>query len=234
MNKSLQKRELSRSKLELYLDCQRCFYDEVVLGHKRIGTLPLTLNNAVDTLLKAEFDAYRHQGTPHPLCVANGLKAVPFNHPDLGRWRHNFTGVRWSDPVTGWSLFGAIDDVWQTPAGSLLVVDYKATARKDDVTAAQIYDSYKRQVAMYQYLLESEGFIVDSRAYFVYANGISNVGTFGDVLKFRTTLLPCDVDRSWVPEEFRAAVSLVTGGTRPAASDNCDWCAYIAARGGTR
>jgi hypothetical protein len=41
------KTELSRSKIELYLDCPRCFYEDVVSGIKRPGGPPFTLNNAV-------------------------------------------------------------------------------------------------------------------------------------------------------------------------------------------
>ena len=40
---------------------------------------PFSLNSAVDTLLKKEFDMHRAKGTAHPLMDAYGLDAVPVN-----------------------------------------------------------------------------------------------------------------------------------------------------------
>jgi hypothetical protein len=148
-------------------------------------------------------------------------------HPLINDWRNNRKGVRWLDPVTGWTLYGAIDDAWQTPRNSVLVADYKATARKAEVTEAGLYPGYKRQVEVYQFLLEQQGLTVEPRAYFVYANGISTRPSFGGALAFRTTLLHYDGDRSWVVGMFRAAIALIVNGIRPPAADNCQWCRYV-------
>jgi hypothetical protein len=48
--------ELSRSKIDLFLECARCFYLDRRLGIGRPDSFPFTLNNAVDALLKKEFD----------------------------------------------------------------------------------------------------------------------------------------------------------------------------------
>ncbi len=230
-SRSLSQRQLSRSKLSLFLECPRCFYEEVVRGIGRVPSFPLSLNNAVDHLLKAEFDVHRAAGTSHPLFATVGLDAVPFTHARLDEWRKNFTGVRWTDTESGWTLFGAIDDVWVTPTGSVIVVDYKATARQGEVTAANIYDSYQRQVEVYQFLLGKQGLTVEPRAWFLYANGIAADRSFGGVLSFRETLLPYDGNHDWVLGTFRDAVALATGGIRPAAAKDCKWCRYVEERG---
>ena len=87
--------------------------------------------------MKSEFDRYRAAGEPHPLFATAGIDAVPFRHEQLDRWRHNFTGVRWKDDETGWTLFGAVDDLWQAPSGELIVADYKATVAHGDAERAQ-------------------------------------------------------------------------------------------------
>jgi hypothetical protein len=71
---------LSRSKLELFIECPRCFYLDRRLGIGRVPGFPFTLNSAVDKLLKKEFDAYRIARTPHPLFEKFGVKAIPFTH----------------------------------------------------------------------------------------------------------------------------------------------------------
>jgi hypothetical protein len=227
-SRSLQRRQLSRSKIELFIDCPRCLYLDVARGIPRPSGPPFTLNNAVDTLMKAEFDRYRAAGEPHPLFATVGLDAVPFRHADLDRWRHNFTGVRWRDEVTGWTLFGAVDDLWQARSGMLMVADYKATARGEMPTARTLYASYRRQMDVYQFLVRRQGFEVSARGWFVYTNGDGRAGAFGDKLCFTTALVPYDGDDAWVLDVFRRAVALIGQPTAPPPAEGCEYCAYVA------
>jgi len=120
---------LSRSKVDLFIECPRCFYLDRRLGIGRPAGFPFNLNSAVDALLKKEFDAYRQRGEPHPYMRAAGLNAVPHAHPQLDAWRANFKGVRTVHEATRLELFGAIDDLWRDlESGELIVADYKATA----------------------------------------------------------------------------------------------------------
>jgi hypothetical protein len=91
--------KLSRSKIEDFLKCPHCFYLDRRCGTGRPPSYPFTLNNAVDTLLKKEFDKYRVEGTIHPLCLTHGIDAVPFAHTDLDDWRMNLKGIRQSVPL---------------------------------------------------------------------------------------------------------------------------------------
>jgi PD-(D/E)XK nuclease superfamily len=227
-SRSLQRRQLSRSKIELFHECPRCFYLDVARGIARPSGPPFTLNNAVDALMKAEFDRYRAAGAPHPIFASAGLDAVPFRHADLDRWRHNFTGVRWKDEETGWTLFGAVDDVWQAQSGELMVADYKATARAEMPTARMLYPSYRRQMDVYQFLVRRQGLTVSDRGWFVYTNGDGRAGKFGDTLSFSTALVPYDGSDAWVLDAFRHAVATVGQPRVPAATEDCKFCAYVA------
>jgi hypothetical protein len=162
------------------------------------------------------------------LFASVGLDAVPFRHAELDRWRHNFTGVRWPDPETGWTLFGAVDDLWQARSGEVLVADYKATARTEMPTAANLYPSYRRQMDVYQFLVRRQGLAVGNRGWFVYTNGDGRAGQFGDKLCFTTALVPYDGDDAWVLEAFRHAVAMAGQACAPGAKDTCDFCGYVA------
>ena len=85
---------LSRSRLERFFECPRCFYLDRRLGVDRPSWPAFTLNSAVDTQLKKEFDVHRTNGTTHPLMKAYGIKAIPFKHAKMDEWRYNFKGVR--------------------------------------------------------------------------------------------------------------------------------------------
>jgi PD-(D/E)XK nuclease superfamily len=227
-SRSLQRRQLSRSKVDLFIECPRCLWLDVARGIPRPSGPPFTLNNAVDTLMKAEFDRYRAAAEPHPLFATVGLDAVPFRHADLDRWRHNFTGVRWMDGETGWTLFGAVDDLWQAPSGELIVADYKATARSEMPTTAGLFPSYRRQMDVYQFLVRRQGFEVNDRGWFVYTNGDGRAAEFGEKLCFRTSMVPYDGNDAWVLDAFRRAVATVGQPAAPPPADKCVYCAYVA------
>ena len=50
--------KLSRSKVESFVQCKRCFYLDRRLGVGQPPGFPFNLNSAVDNLLKNEFDHY--------------------------------------------------------------------------------------------------------------------------------------------------------------------------------
>jgi CRISPR/Cas system-associated exonuclease Cas4 (RecB family) len=164
--------KVSRSKIELYIQCPRCFWLDTRLKIKRPNGPPFQINKAIDELFKKEFDVYRAQGQPHPLMIDNQIKAVPYQHDDLNIWRMNFTGVSTLHKPTNLHVFGAVDDIWINEAEELIVVDYKATAKATEVSLdADWQSSYKRQMEVYQWLLRQNGFSVNDTGYFVYANG---------------------------------------------------------------
>jgi CRISPR/Cas system-associated exonuclease Cas4 (RecB family) len=218
---------VSRSKIDLFLDCPRCFYLDRRLGVGRPPGYPFNLNSAVDTLLKKEFDTHRAAGTPHPLMSAYGLVAVPYQHKDLSTWRENFEGVRVAHAPTNFTVTGAVDDVWVTPAGELIVVDYKSTAKNGDVSIDAPWQiSYKRQMEVYQWLLRQLEFTVSPTGYFVYANGQTDRQAFDGKLEFVVKLLPYTGDDRWVEETLQNMRACLLEEVMPAPDADCDYCAY--------
>jgi len=81
---------LSRSKIDLFLECPRCFWLDRKKGISRPGMPAFTLNSAVDALLKKEFDLLRKSGQPHELMRQYGIEAIPFKHPEIDVWRTSY------------------------------------------------------------------------------------------------------------------------------------------------
>ena len=165
--------KISRSGVELFLDCPKCFYLRYRKSVSRVSGPPFNLNIAVDALLKNEFDSYRKQKKPHPLMEDINIDAIPFQHENLDKWRHNFSGVQFEDQKRGFLWFGAVDDIWiDNKTNKLIVVDYKATSKSSEVNIdADWQISYKNQMEFYQWLLRKNGFEVDDQGWFVYCNG---------------------------------------------------------------
>jgi RecB family exonuclease len=221
---------LSRSKVELFIECPRCFYLDRRLGIARPAGFPFNLNSAVDTLLKKEFDAYRRTGEPHPLMSGAGLNAVPHAHPQLDAWRSNFKGVRTLHQATGFELFGAIDDLWRDLAtGELIVADYKATSKDAEVTLdAEWQGGYKRQMAFYQWLLRRQGLAVSDTGWFVYCNGRRDLPAFDNRLEFRVKMIPYEGDDAWVEPALAEIRETLEAGEPPAAVEGCEYCKFAA------
>src|SRR5438477_5499056 len=78
---------VSRSKIALFLECPQCFWLDRKLGISRPDMPGWSLNSAVDSLLKNEFDVLREQQKPHRLMVSYNIQAVPFSHPSFPTWR---------------------------------------------------------------------------------------------------------------------------------------------------
>lgn len=223
--------KLSRSRIDVFHSCPRCFYLDRRLGVDRPPGFPFSLNSAVDTLLKKEFDVYRADGKPHPLMTRYGIDAVPAAHEKLDTWRENFKGVEYHHPATNLILTGAIDDLWIDSKGTYIVVDYKATSKEEEITALDQgwHISYKRQMEFYQWLLRHNGLSISSRGYFVYCNGIKDRDIFDSRLDFDITVIPHDGDDGWVEETVIAAHRCLCADAPPPAAAECDYCLYRAA-----
>ncbi len=219
--------KISRSRLEDFLYCPRCFYLDRRLGVEPPGSPPFNLNIAVDALLKKEFDGYRDTKRPHPLMLQYKIDAIPFPHTDLDIWRSNFKGLQYQCPGTNLIFTGAIDDVWEAPNGDLIVVDYKATSKTGEITLEDEWKvAYKRQMEMYQWLFRRNGFKVSKTGYFVYCNGINDADEFVDCLKFKTVVLPYEGDDSWVEGVILKAYQCLQLKDIPAGSADCEYCDY--------
>jgi len=218
---------VSRSGLELFTKCPRCFWLDKKFGIGQPGGLPFTLNSAVDALLKNEFDGHRSKGVAHPLMKSYGLKAVPFAHEMLDIWRSNFKGITYLHKPTNLLITGAIDDIWQNEQGELHIVDYKSTAVNKEVSLDDEWkEAYKRQMEIYQWLFRSNGFKVSSTGYFVYCNGIKDKQAFDAKLEFKVTILPYTGNDNWVEQTITNAKKCLDSDIIPNPSLNCEFCNY--------
>lgn len=225
---------LSRSKIDLFLECPRCFYVDNKLGTKRPGFPSFNLNIAVDELFKKEFDVHRAAGTPHPIMTKYNVDAVPFQHKEMDRWRDAFTGVACEHTPTGLTVSGAVDDIWQAPDGTLIIIDYKATSKADriEVLGDSPWEAqYKRQLGVYRWLLEQNGFSVAELGYLVYANASKDEDAFDDRLIFETTLVECPTETEWIEPTLNDIATCLKSDAIPEIGERCEFCPYREAVG---
>lgn len=219
---------LSRSKIDLFIDCPRCFYLDRRLGIAQPPGYPFTLNSAVDKLLKKEFDIHRAKKTPHPLMKTYAVDAIPLADEKIDEWRDALRGgIQYLHAQTNLLITGGIDDVWVNPEGELHIVDYKATSKEEEVTLdADWQEGYKRQMEIYQWLFKKNNYKVSSIGYFVYANGDTDKRAFDGKLEFDVKILPYSGDDSWVEKTILDIYQCLNSDKLPKSASDCDFCRY--------
>jgi RecB family exonuclease len=149
----------------------------------------------------------------------------------MNEWRENFKGVQYIHEITNLKITGAVDDIWVNKKGELIVVDYKATAKKEEVTLdAEWQMGYKRQMEIYQWLLRRLGFKVSKTGYFVYCNGRADKEAFDGKVEFDITVLPYTGDDSWVEGSILKLKKCLNSSKIPKSPKDCEFCGYSLAR----
>jgi CRISPR/Cas system-associated exonuclease Cas4 (RecB family) len=222
--------KISRSKIDLFLECPRCFYLDARLGVKRPSMPAFSLNSAVDVLLKNEFDILRKKGERHELMKKYKIDAVPFDHPDLPLWRgevNRFSGAKVLDKETNLVVDGLVDDIWINRNGELLIVDYKSTSTNKEISLDDEYkQGYKMQMEVYQWIFRKLGFKVSNQGYFVFANAVKDRDTFDGKLEFDMTIVDYVGDDSWVSRVLMGIKECLISNNIPSSGEHCEYCLY--------
>ena len=221
---------LSRSKIDLFRECPRCFYIDRKLGFGRPNGPGFSLNSAVDALLKKEFDLLRKKGEQHELMIKYGIDAIPYDHPELPLWRddvYKYVGASVLHSPTNFLVCGIVDDVWINKQGELIIVDYKSTSTSEEISLDDEYkQGYKKQIELYQWIFTQKQFPVSKTGYFVYANASKDREKFDAKLEFELQIISHQGDSSWVEPTLSAIKTCLDAETLPDANPNCEYCMY--------
>ena len=243
--------ELSRGRVEDFIQCPACFWLDRVKGVKFPSIPGFNLNSATDLLLKRDFNRYRESQSPHPFMIRNGLKhLVPFAHEDLERWVNalhfgaSLNHFNTLHEETNILFGGGIDDVWQNvETGELHIVDYKSTSQgvmspKKEPRKINLEgrwkQAYKRQIEMYQWILRRKGFPVNDNGYFVYVDG-QHYGVDGMLddtenqanMGFTATLLTYRGDDSWVGDVLESIRTVLYQNQCPDHQADCEHARFV-------
>ncbi|MBI2049850.1 MAG: PD-(D/E)XK nuclease family protein [Candidatus Staskawiczbacteria bacterium] len=221
---------LSQTRIDLFLECPRCFYLDRRLGIDRPGMPGWALNSAVDKLLKNEFDLLREKKESHKLMKKYNIDAVPFQHPDLPVWRDDFykyVGASVLHEKTNLEICGIIDDVWINKKNEMLIVDYKSTSTSKEISLEDEYkQGYKKQMEIYQWIFRKKGFEVSDTGYFVFANASKNKPKFDGRLEFDLSIIPHIGNDAWVEPTLIDIKKCLDSNIIPDSNPDCEHCNY--------
>ena len=223
--------KISRSKIELFYNCPRCYYKDAKLGIRKPPMPGWAINSAVDALLKKEMDFCRREDRPHGIFKEYSLDIKPFKHEDIEKWQNSFTGIQYHDEKHNFLLYGGVDDIMVNKDNELVVIDFKATAKAANiVSSADVYDngkSYKRQLEIYSWLLQKNNFDVSSTGYLMYYNGDASKPHLGQEMHFRRTLVPFELDTNWIDPMIDNLYDCLQKDKMPDHNPDCEECVYL-------
>lgn len=230
--------EFSWSDIKLFLQCQKCFYNQKKDGIKppMFDSEGFALPNAVDNLLKKEFDQYRKKKKPHP--IMSGTDIIrPLNHKKLKKWKNAWLpqkkekgGIQFKDVWKNCFLYGGIDDLWLNEEGEIVVVEYKTLAEDKihpDFKEIRYSNFYKKQVEFYAWLLKKNNYKVSSTGYIIFYSPITNKETFNCKLEFKEHLYPVEIDYYWIEPTLNNALLCLKKDISPTSGKSCRACGYF-------
>jgi hypothetical protein len=220
---------ISRSKLELFLNCPRCFYLNKKLGVKLPNNASYLLNHAVDKLLKREFNHYRLFALKHPIMKKYSLDAIPFFHKSMNEWQDTLNGgIKYHHQPTNFIVTGAIDDLWVNALHEIIVVDYKATALHGSTgPSGKWLKSCQRQLDVYAWLLEKNEFKLHETGYFLFCNGDTKQKKLDVTLHFDISLIPHKINTDWIDEALLKVYKCLQQKKIPPFTKSCEVCHFL-------
>ena len=147
----------------------------------------------------------------------------------MNTWRENFEGIEYFHEPTGFTISGAVDDIWENKNGELHVVDYKSTSKAGTITTlddSSWNEQYRRQMGVYQWLLRNNGFTVSDTGYFVYANASTDKETFDGALSFEVTVVPSVGNSDWIDDILPSIKETLESEALPSSGSACEFCPY--------
>ena len=214
--------KLSPSTLNLFLECQRCFWFDKVKGIKRPRGIFPSLPGGMDRVIKTHFDGFRAKGSlPAELNTTDfdGIKLFA-DQVQLEKWRSWRTGLEFKDS-DGSILSGALDDLL-VKGDRFIPFDYKT---KGSVTTEEdAVKYYQHQLDCYSLLLEENAMSTAGYGFLLYYSPKTVSENGSAVFELQTIKVATNPDRA--RGTFRKAVALLKDPT-PATNGRCEYCSWL-------
>ena len=214
--------KLSPSTLNVFLECQRCFWMDKVKGIKRPRGIFPSLPGGMDRVIKVHFDSFRAKNALPPELSGNNFNGIKLfgDQAQLELWRSWRTGLVYRD-TDGSILSGALDDLL-VKDGQYIPFDYKT---KGSVTTEEdAVKYYQNQLDCYTLLLQENQMPTAGYGYLLYYSPKS-VGEQGAaIFELQAIKIPTDYERARAT--FRKAVTLLKGSL-PEMNGQCEYCSWL-------
>lgn len=217
--------KISRTKIDLFFDCKRCFYIDQRYGIKRPHGAALVINNYIVNKFKKNLNVLRETQTviPETSSISTfGFTAL--NHKNIEDWVNPFKGIQTVHKKTNIKINANIDDVW-TDDKECFPVIIKSISRFSEDIEDSIWPGYSRQLSLYGYLLSKNGINVGTFGIIVVINTVDDFNHSG--LNFKFYLFKRNLEIDYVNNIIIDIKTLLDDDNPPEPSSNCKFCNYF-------
>ena len=88
--------------------------------------------------VKYSIDSWKSYWYMHTNKNAPDYQVLRCKHKDIEKWQHTFTGIQYHDEEHDFLLYGGVDDIMIDEDDKLVVIDFKATAKKADILSLSL------------------------------------------------------------------------------------------------
>ncbi len=218
---------ISRSKIDLFFDCNRCFYLDQKYGIKRPHGTPLVINNFVVNHYKNILNEFRLKQEVYPDSKKIKRKLIPSNIDSLNNWNHPFKGISYIHKKTNFRLKASLDDVWQCEeTKKFFPVIIKSTSRKKDINSDSIWPGYWKQLSLYSYLLSKNSLDVSNSGVLVYLNASENFPSNHQKIDFELLIFEKELELLWIEPTLEIIYKTLNSDNLPLNHNSCKYCRY--------
>ena len=229
---------LSKSALEKFRTCGRCFWLEKRQGLKQPEGIRSGLPMGMDRVAKNHYDAWRAKGELPPEIreALPGWKLYDgkrISMSDLRNWRKGLT----ADCGDGVTLTGALDDLLYHPERKVYaMLDVKTKAKATNEADTIRY--YGLQAETYDGNLDANGYQTEGAALFVYYYPVDFPAAWHAEETHGNTMMGWGVQPIWLrnlnretPRKLaRDAAAMLASDTPPNYRPGCSVCDYVKQR----
>ena len=200
--------KLSSSKLNLLVDCPRCFWLAMIKNVKRPASPMSSIPIKMDSIIKHYFNGYRGNQLPPIL-----------NGKINGRLAVGMPLTLRSDVGNGIVLWGRPDDYVELEDSTVVVLDHKTASK----TPTVVHPSYRLQMDVYAYLLGQMGYKTTNKAFLAYFT--PDDCDLHNGMKINCSIIEVNTDSFRVVDLMSKAQEILNGAT-PESGENCEFCRW--------
>ena len=219
--------KLSRTKIDLYFECKRCFYLDQKFGIRRPHGAPLVINNKIVDDFKNELDKCRLEKTIHPQLKKLSKNFIPIEHIRLNEWKNSFKGCGFLHKDTNFFIYGIIDDIWiNTSSEKNYSIIIKSTSKRDQLSFENIWSGYWRQLSLYSFILSNNSLLMSKTGILIYINTPTNLNKIEGSQALRLNFFEKILNFDWIEDTLQNIYALLNNSETPDSSKRCKYCNY--------
>tara|TARA_Y100000022_G_scaffold200051_1_gene214139 strand:+ start:1202 stop:1936 length:735 start_codon:yes stop_codon:yes gene_type:complete len=226
-NNSSRPFKLSRTKIDLFFECRRCFFLDQKFGIKRPHGTPLVLSNRIVNDFKKELNVCRVEKNIHSKVKELNKNLIPISHVKLEEWKSSFKGASFLDESTNLLIFGIIDDIWwdrSTNKNHSVII--KSNSKKNQMSYENIWQGYWRQLSLYSYLLSKNLLSMSSTGILVFINTPTSIDQMENRKNFNLNIFEKILDFDWIEPTIKEISKTLNKENPPESSKKCKFCDY--------